>query len=29
VAEHVKKKHGVKMPTDTIVNYVKSKARQT
>lgn len=28
VADHVRKKHGVKVPTDTIVNYVKSKSRQ-
>ncbi len=28
VADHVRKKHGVKVPTDTIVNYVKSKSKQ-
>jgi len=29
VADHVKAKHKVSMPTDTIVNYVKTKVRQT
>jgi len=29
VAEHVKKKHKVATPTDTIVNFVKTKVRQT
>jgi hypothetical protein len=28
VAEHVKKKHNVPVPTATIVNYVKGKVRQ-
>jgi predicted small metal-binding protein len=28
IAEHVRKKHGVKTPTDTIVNYVRSRMRQ-
>jgi len=28
VAAHVKSKHNVQMPTDTIVQYVRSKARQ-
>jgi len=28
VAAHVKSKHNVQIPTDTIVQYVKSKARQ-
>jgi len=29
VADHVKSKHKVAMPTDTIVNYVKTKVRHT
>lgn len=29
VAEHVKKKHAVKAPTDSIVDYVRSRARQS
>ena len=29
VAEHVKKKHNVQVPTGTIVSYVRSKARQS
>ncbi|MDP8936728.1 MAG: hypothetical protein M3O23_03185 [Actinomycetota bacterium] len=29
MAAHVKSKHNVQMPTDTIVQYVKSKARQS
>jgi len=29
VADHVIKKHRVKQPTETIVNYVKAKARQS
>ena len=29
VADHVKAKHRVAMPTDTIVNFVKTKVRQT
>jgi predicted small metal-binding protein len=28
VADHVRKKHGVKVPTETIVSYVRSKAKQ-
>ncbi len=28
VAEHVRKKHGVKVPTETIVGYIRSKAQQ-
>ena len=28
VAAHVKSKHNVQMPTETIVSYVRSKARQ-
>ncbi len=28
VAEHVQKKHGVKVPTETITGYIRSKARQ-
>jgi len=29
VAEHVKAKHRVNAPTQTIVNYVKTKVRRT
>jgi predicted small metal-binding protein len=29
VADHVRKKHKVQIPTDTIVNFVRSKARQS
>jgi len=29
VADHVKKKHRVATSTDTIVNFVKTKVRQT
>ncbi len=29
IADHVRKKHGVKTPTDTIVNFVKANMRQT
>lgn len=29
VGAHVQKKHGVKTPTETIVNYVRAKARQS
>jgi predicted small metal-binding protein len=28
VAEHVRKKHNVQQPTDTIVNFVKTKIRR-
>ncbi len=28
VADHVRKKHNVEIPTGTIVSYVKSKVRQ-
>jgi predicted small metal-binding protein len=28
VAEHVKQKHDVQTPTNTIVNYVKRRVRQ-
>ncbi len=28
VADHVRKKHNVQVPTGTIVSYVRSKARQ-
>jgi len=29
VADHVKVKHKVAIPTDTIVNFVKTKVRRT
>jgi hypothetical protein len=29
VAAHVKEKHKVAVPTDTIVNFVKTKVRRT
>ena len=29
IAEHVRHKHAVKTPTDTIVNYVRAKLRRT
>jgi len=29
VADHVKAKHKVAIPTDTIVNFVKTKVRRT
>jgi len=29
VAEHVKDRHKVAVPTDTIVNFVKTKVRRT
>ena len=29
VADHVRKKHNVQVPTNTIVNYVRSKAQQS
>lgn len=28
VSDHVRKKHNVQVTTDTIANYVRSKARQ-
>jgi predicted small metal-binding protein len=27
IAEHIRKKHAVKTPTDTIVSYVRAKLR--
>lgn len=29
IAEHIRQKHAVKTPTETIVNYVRSKLRLT
>ena len=29
IAEHIRHRHAVKTPTDTIVNFVKAKLRRT